>query len=1305
MGTRRGSSQLNRDDTSSLVAGGVTLLAVVALTQVETFDWTRIYTTFGLWVTTIAFASLLTLQAPSGNFSLANVLILSSYLSIELEPAAWAALLGTLLAEIGQTLWVSPPGLPRRSALRTILLAARKATPRVFSLLAAAFAYRIAGGQTPLWGATLGNVLAVAVLFITHFVVNNLISAAFLKIQGVRSARDHFRRNGRTLVLLELAPLPLAVPVAAIYSGLGSGLFAVFCLYLVILLILLYRTWQGRDETEQRVRQLTTLSAISVAMRASLDLPELLEAIHQQIGRLLDARNFYVALYNTEDDQISFPLYYEDGELCHPRPRPLGNGLIGCVIRSRLPLLIREDPLDAMEQLGLDDHDGAANSWLGVPVAADDRILGIIAVQSQTPRAYDHRHLKLLTTIAAQAAVTIRNAQLYSAMRQRAAELAILNSISTAVGATLNLDRVLQIITTSIGRVTGCSKAAIFLMDETGNELYLAQSYGLSPAYVEGARRVKIGPGERGMVATTRRPLVVPDLMTTPGFEAFAPQAQAEGFRAIAEAPLMAQNAVIGTLATYFAQVHPFTLAELDLLETFANQTAAAVNNARLYARTDQALARRVEELSALEEIGRELASTLDVTRITNQIVERTLEVTGAHMGYVALMDDSGASGQILAQQGYPTQTREPCLREPWPLNRGITGRVLRTGITANVADARLDSDCVEADPDVRSQLSVPIVREGQVIGAIALESRQEAAFDQAAIAFTQQIANQAAIALENARLFSERAQQISALSQLHEAGLALTSSLDLRQVLDRVASAARELSDAEAVALYLYSYASDQFSPGATAGQPLPGDGIGDIRPRGMTRQALQQRRPIYVGDTDAEPDTNAGLVNHGIRSLVCMPVIGHDQVLGILNIYSRCPNKFSEATVHLVSALVNQAAAAIENSRLFQAVAEGRDKLHAILSSSREGVLMFDLAGRVAIANPMLEKMIGIPRIRLEGELLADLLDLPALDCAAQLGYNPSDLLALLDQIQHNRPPTDTNQVYQLVQPSARFVERSGTPVLDADGGSVGWMITLRDVTEERELQQMRDDLTRMIVHDLRSPLSAIFSGLELLSEMLPEEGYAGPMLDAVSASQHSCIKLLNLVNTLLDISKMEAGQMTMSLQPADLAELVGHAVDWLSPLAQAQGIRVVSHVSENWLVLADDEKVGRLLTNLLDNALKFTPAGGQVAVTAERAPGEEGFVRCAVHDTGPGVPPEYRERIFDRFVQVKGPRGRRRGTGLGLTFCKLVVEAHGGRIWVESEEGKGSTFYFTLPMPDDASELDGASELGAPIDRLTD
>jgi PAS domain S-box-containing protein len=1087
-----------------------------------------------------------------------------------------------------------------------------------------------------------------------------------------------------------VAGLVTAVTVAVVTRVGASGWLHVYApftlgaiIWLAITLVTLRRMGQARAEVKQRARHLMALSAIGEAMRGDLDLPKLLEAIHEQVNPLLDARSFYIALYDADTHQISFPLCYENGEQCHPKPRQAGDSLAGHVIQTRQPLLIREQLSHAAAQLGVELPGRSAQSWLGVPILTDNQVLGVIAVQSQTLRAYDTSQQELLATVAAQATMAIRNAQLYSTLHQSTAEFAILNSVSTAIGATLDLERVLEIITTSIGPFIGCSKSAIFLLDDASDELHLARSQGLSSTYIGGAHRLKVKVGGDGMVAAPRQPLVVPDVTTAPGFETLAPAAQAEGIRALAEVPLMAQNTLIGTLAVYFADPHTFTQAEMDLLGTFANQAAIAVNNARLYARTDQALARRVEELSALEEIGRELAGTLDMARITDRILERTMEIAGAQMGSIVLMDEDSHDGRFVAQHGYSRQKIAPYLQRPWPLTQGIIGRVLRTGQLANVPDVRLDPDYIPADPNVQSQLSAPITREGRALGVITLESHRPAAFDQVMVAFVQQLANQAAIAIENARLFSDRMQRIHELAQLYEASLALTGSLDLRQVLDRIATAAHQLSQADGATLHLYDSASDEFLPGAVAGISLPGDSVSGIRPQGMTRRALQQRQPILVGDTRADPDANWRIVAAGVRSLICVPVISHDQVLGVLNAFSQQPHKFTDADLHLVSALANQAAAAIENARLFQAVAESHDKLRAILNSSREGVLMFDLAGRVAMANPSLERLLGISRAEIEGQPLTTLLGKPELDIAAQLGYSPPVLLALLDELRQSQRPIETHHTFQLTRPSARFVERSGAPVLDTSGGLVGWMITVRDVTEERDLQRMRDDLASMIIHDLRSPLSAIVSGLYLLRDMLPTSGDSELWIETISASERSCLKLLDLVNTLLDISKMEAGRMEITPQPVNLDRLVANALNRLALLAQSREIVVTSHVDGSWQVLADEEKLGRVFINLVDNALKFTPANGQVTILAERAPGEVGFVRCAVCDTGPGIRREYHERIFDRFAQAPDERGKQRGTGLGLTFCKLMVEAHGGRIWVESEEGRGSAFYFTLPL----------------------
>ena len=1282
MPLRRPLRELDRSDWIFLAAGVVALVVVVLIAPPETLSWSRIYLSLSLWVVLVAFISVFSDASLTGHPGLESIFILGAYLVFDVEPAAWVALLGALLTELSQPLWATWLGLSPRTAPQAFVYAASRAVRQVFSLLIGVLCYRLVGGRVLLVSSINANLLPLLVLALVHFLTNNLIFAALMKIKGQMAVLDYFRRNARTLVWFKLAPLPAAALVAALYQYLGVWLFAGICLYLVVIMVSVFKREQARAGAEQRVRQLTGLSAISGVMRASLDLPELLEAIHKHIGELLDARGFYFALYDSDSGQVSFPLYYEAGEKQHVRPRPANVSMAGHVIHTRQPLLVRENLKQTSEQLGVALQD-SAQSWLGVPILADGRALGAIAVHSPDPRAYDHSHVELLTTVAVQVAVAINNAQLYSTLRQRAAEMAILNSVSTAITETLDLDRVLHIIVSTVGPLTGCQKSAIFLLSDTGTELDLAQSIGLSTSYVEGAHRLKVAPDERGMVAARRRAIFVPDLFTSTGFEVFIPIAKAEGFRAVAEVPMLARNSVIGTLAVYYTDMHPFTLAEMDLLQTFANQAAAAVNNARLHERTDQALARRVEELSALEVIGREFAGTLDVARIADRIAEWAVHVTNAQMAALVLADEVSGGGVFMAQRGYPVEWARPYVQEPWPMTQGILGRVLRTGVLANVPEVRLDPDYVAADSRVHSQLSVPIVREGRVMGVITMESHKPYAFDSATVAFTQQLANQAAVALENARLFDERTRRINELSQLHQASLALTSSLDLRQVLVRIVNAAHQLTGADTIALNLYYASSDMFLPGATAGIELPGSSTEGIRPHGMTRRALQQHRSILVGDTHQEPDVNKRLVAIGVRSMILVPVISHDQVLGVLNAYSQRTFKFTDADVQLVSALGNQAAAAIENARLFQDVAQVRDRLSAILNSSREGILMFDMDGRMVLVNPAVEKLLGIQREMVEGRLLTEILG-SGLDIATQLGYSPPAILASLDQFRQSQHPQEMQDIYQLARPAPHFIERSGIAVRDTSGKTAGWMIVLRDVTEERELQQMRNDLTSMIIHDLRSPLSAIYSGLLLLREIHPASRTDLTVQDTLTIAEQSCLKLIELVNSLLDIGKLEAGRMELLQQSTDLSKLVGGVLDGLTPLAQEQGIKFECRIGEPWSVFVDEEKIGRVLTNLVDNAIKFTPPDGQVTIMAEPMPGEVGRIRCGVRDTGAGIPAEYRERIFERFAQGPGKGGnRRRGTGLGLTFCRLMVEAHGGRIWLESESGQGSTFYFTLPL----------------------
>jgi signal transduction histidine kinase len=175
----------------------------------------------------------------------------------------------------------------------------------------------------------------------------------------------------------------------------------------------------------------------------------------------------------------------------------------------------------------------------------------------------------------------------------------------------------------------------------------------------------------------------------------------------------------------------------------------------------------------------------------------------------------------------------------------------------------------------------------------------------------------------------------------------------------------------------------------------------------------------------------------------------------------------------------------------------------------------------------------------------------------------------------------------------------------------------------------------------------------------------------------------KLLNLVDSLLDISKMESGMITLDREPMQLAPLCTHVIDELSSVAKVMEISLTASIPDQLPILdIDTDKIERVLLNLVDNAIKFTAAGGYVSIAAIPEPESE-FVRIEVRDTGTGIPDEYKGLLFDRYAQVNGQRGRRRGTGLGLTFCRMAVEAHGGRIWIEDNPPGGAVFIFTLPV----------------------
>jgi signal transduction histidine kinase len=306
------------------------------------------------------------------------------------------------------------------------------------------------------------------------------------------------------------------------------------------------------------------------------------------------------------------------------------------------------------------------------------------------------------------------------------------------------------------------------------------------------------------------------------------------------------------------------------------------------------------------------------------------------------------------------------------------------------------------------------------------------------------------------------------------------------------------------------------------------------------------------------------------------------------------------------------------------------------------------------------------------------------------AYLGYSPQELADLSHIERVNVQNTDHRQFEQLsANQQTIYLEEVPSPVVDDQNDPSGRLLVLRDVTEERMLAAYREEITNMAIHDLRSPLASIINTIKLTRASMDKPDVLKRLEMPLGQSLQSAEKLLDLVNSMMDIAKLQTRQQVLNIAPANLHDVVESAYRALEATAAKNNIQIERLLPADLSpVNIDSDKVRRVFINLLDNALRFTPAGGLIQIRVTMQPGQKN-VLVQVADSGKGIPPDAHERIFERYEQVteNQPLRGSKGTGLGLTFCKLVVEAQGGRIWVEPKGPlSGASFAFTLPLADE-------------------
>jgi PAS domain S-box-containing protein len=435
----------------------------------------------------------------------------------------------------------------------------------------------------------------------------------------------------------------------------------------------------------------------------------------------------------------------------------------------------------------------------------------------------------------------------------------------------------------------------------------------------------------------------------------------------------------------------------------------------------------------------------------------------------------------------------------------------------------------------------------------------------------------------------------------------------------------------------------------------------------QGVAGWVAETGKPLVIQDAYSDArffdqiDKRTGVTT---QAILCVPIVLKGQVVGVIEALNPDKVPFDEQGIELLSALAGLAASAIDNARLFAQVQSAEARYEGLFEDSANPIIITDLNGIIVETNRNACSLFGQTKEAMQGKNLTHF----------QSADGTLDFVEPHKQIQEGQESIFQTDILSqgqrmTVAINSKEIQVKGTPLIQWIG---------RDISAEIELEKTREDMVRMIIHDLRNPLGNIMNSLDVLQDVIRENDDSVSLDALVAIAKRSGKRMHQLISSILDISRLETGQAILETRPTDLVPLLQDATQFVAPQTEIRNIELTTNIDSDLpQVDIDSDMISRGIINLLDNACKFTQVGGRINLSATAS---ESWVQLAVSDNGPGIPADQLKSIFAKFVRVQH-KDSPQGTGLGLAFCQLAVEAHGGKIWAESIVEKGSTFRLTL------------------------
>jgi PAS domain S-box-containing protein len=893
-----------------------------------------------------------------------------------------------------------------------------------------------------------------------------------------------------------------------------------------------------------------------------------------------------------------------------------------------------------------------ARSAAFVPLLANERVIGVLVVGTTSGlRAFSSEELALLRTVAGEAALALDRTHSTAALKDALERERFVARISTRVRSELDVDELLRVAVEETGTALGVDRCFIRLGSTEDSNPIAAQWHtgGLSP--IDSGRRLA-----GSNLAVRRRETVAledvesaPELATAGG----AGELLALGTRAVLAVPLVVFDELIGVLALHRSEPGRWTAEEIGLTETVAREIALAVRVARLLRDNE----RRIAQQSAFFRIAEMLGQPLSLSASFDALAQAA---TGAFGGdAAAVVMPRGTELELAASVQLPEQLARS-------LASGLPseGRTLASPKLAD--DDRFDPQWRQAagEAGLRALLAVPVATPRAERGGFALVFfAEERTFTDEDLEVARHLADAARGALERSELF-EAERTARALSQeLARTGSVLATELDPAAVLDEVVQRAPTLLGADACALLTLE--DDELVVGAAFGEGTEeavGTRVSSVAL--LSGDVFQSRAPVALENAAADEHLAGAdtLVEAGYSAYLGVPLFGPEGApAGVLAVYARRPRAWRAEEIAALQALAGNTSAALANAELYSRVSLEKERSVAILANIADGIVAVDRDGDVVLWNAAAEQITGVPEEEAIGHTTMQVLQ--------------RDLESGVEA------PAGQRLVSILRGGEEVWLSLSEAVMRDPLGAVAGRIFAFRDISADRMVEQVKSDFVAAVSHELRTPLTSIYGFAEtLLRQDIPfGEEERRTFLGYIASESE---RLTEIVDQLLNVARLDAGDLQVELGRIDVGSVVSEVVETVEG---ANEHRFEIDLPEEPLAAeADPDKVRQVFNILVENALRYSPQGGKVTVGARR---NADRVEVRVIDEGMGIPAAEREWIFRKFYRAESAaRDGAAGTGLGLFIAKELVNAMGGRIWVDSTEGEGSSFAFELPVARD-------------------